>query len=162
MAGRPLIHPSELESDFAVNQSLKALLYGDDECPTRSTRARGWSKDTDSEELGRVATMTPFEWLRELEEIDDMISEEITVNPTPLPTANLLEKIDDMTDKLSTWFSNPLPRFHARKLRHSFDEMAEIGSLLRSGVINAGEAQQRFNTVMSEVSEIVDYSNFEV
>lgn len=153
--GNPLIRGTQITDRESVVEALKALLYGGDEDSARSTRALGWS----TKEYEPEVEMIP--WYEELQEIDAVISESIeNAKLTPLPTASLLEKIDDMTEKLGTWFAAPAPIYQKRQLRHAFDEMAEVASLLRAGKINAGVAGQRYSDIMAEVEEVVDFTHF--
>jgi hypothetical protein len=172
LKGRALIHPEEIDDDEAFAESLRALMFGGDEDEERSTQSRSnWNYHPPPSytspftnlnfQAGGTTRMSTFEWIRDLDDLDNIISEEVAVPPTPLPTSNILEKIDDMTDKLGSWFSVAMPHYHKRLFRYAFDEMAEIGSMLRTGQINASEAEQRFDTVMAGVGELVEFSRYE-
>jgi len=98
-------------------------------------------------------------WYEELSDIDGVISENVEVNPTILPTGSLLEKIDGVVEKLSSCYALAVPVFQKRALHLHYDEMAEMAGDLRAGKINAAEVGARFTTVMRDVNEIVNFSN---
>jgi hypothetical protein len=171
LKGRPLIDPNDIDDPESFNEALRALMLGGDEDEERSTKSgSNWSyhppaphssPSMNSSLVGGIARMSHFEWISDLDELDRVISEEVAAPPTPLPTSGILERIEDMTDKLGSWFSVAMPHYHKRLFRYAFDEMAEIGSLLRTGQINASEAEQRYDTVMAGVGELVDFSRYE-
>lgn len=151
---KPLIRTAQITDPEATAAALNALLYGGDE-PRRDTKAQGWSKlhygeGKDSQKM----------WYEELTTIDKAISENVEVDPTALPTGGLVEKLDAATEKLSTWYAAAVPFYHKRLLHIHYDELAEISGDLRGGKINAAEAQSRFDNIMADVSEIVDFSKF--
>jgi len=151
--GRPFTRATQVNDPEFRDASLKALINGGDEDPTRDLRSRGWGSRYAGE--GEEAVKM---WYEELSEIDRVISEAEELPPVALPTPNLLEKMDDMAFKLESWYAAPLPVYQKRLMHHAFDEIVETSGMLKGGKINAVEAQRRFDTVMNEVSELVDFS----
>ena len=151
---KPLVRAAQISDPEARASALDMLLYADDE-PKRDTRARGWNKLHYREGKDSMKM-----WYEELTDIDQMISENVLVDPTPLPTGGLVEKIDATAEKLSTWYAAAVPFYHKRLLHIHYDELAEIAGDLRGGKVNAAEAQSRFDNIMADVSEIVDFSKF--
>jgi len=151
--GFPMTRPSQVDDPEFREEAMKALLRGGDENPNRDLRARGWGSRATGE--GEEALKM---WYEELSDIDAMISEAEEIMPTLLPTGDLLEKMDDMAFKLESWYATPLPFYQKRLMHHAFDEVVETSGMLKGGKINALEAQRRFDTVMAEVGEIVDFS----
>lgn len=154
MDKKPLVRASQITDAEAVKLALNRLLYGDDEEP-RDTKAHGWNKLHYDEGRDNMKM-----WYEELQDIDKVISEAEEVNPTVLPTGGLVEKLDSAAEKLSTWYAAAVPVYHKRLLHIRYDELAELAGDLRSGKINSAEAQARFDDVMADVSEIVDFSKF--
>jgi len=152
--GRPLSNPSQITRSEAVARALDALLYGDDE-PERDTTAQGWNRLHYEE--GRDAMKM---WYEDLQDIDAVISENVEVPLSQLPTSNLVEKISSAVEAVSTWYAAPVPVFQKRLLHIHFNELAEVEGDLRSGKINAAEAEARFNVIMSDLSEIENFSKF--
>jgi len=151
--GHAMTRATQISDPDFREESLKALLHGGDEDPDRDKRARGWGSRATGE--GEEALKM---WYEELYEIDAVISEAEEIMPTPLPTSNLIEKMDDMAYKLESWYAAPMPFYQKRLMHHAFDEVAETSGMLKGGKINVLEAQRRFDTVMSEVGELVDFS----
>lgn len=150
-----LTRPEQITAEDAVARAVDFLLHSGME-PRRDTTAKGWNR-LHYNEGSESMTM----WYEDIEEIDKLISENVEVNPTVnLPTGSLVEKIEAAAEKLSTWYAAPVPVYHKRLLHIRFDELAELAGDLRSGKINAGEAQVRYNDVMADVAEIVDFSKF--
>lgn len=154
--GRTLTRAAQITSDEAVRRAVEYLLYPGDE-PRRDTTAQGWNKLHYGE--GRDAMKM---WYEDVEDIDQLISENVEVNPSKLPTGSLLEKLDAATEALSTWYAAAVPVFHKRLLHIRYDELAEVSGDLRSGKINAAEAQARFDDIMADVQEIADFSNYDL
>jgi hypothetical protein len=98
-------------------------------------------------------------WYEELADIDALISENVEVNPSVLPTGSLLSQIDEVVERLSTCYALAVPVYQKRALHIHYDALAEVAGSLRGGKINAAEAQARFSNIMAEVNEIVDFSN---
>jgi hypothetical protein len=98
-------------------------------------------------------------WYEELAEIDKAISEDVGANPSVLPTGALLERLDAVADKLSSCYAIAVPVYQKRALHIHYDEVSEVAGDLRAGKINAAEAEARFEAVMRDVNEIVDFSN---
>lgn len=152
---RPLDKPTDIARASAVSRALDALLYSGEEDEKRDTRAYGWNKQHYEE--GRDAMKM---WYEELSEIDAVISENVEVPLSPLPTQNLLERISSAVESVSTWYAAPVPVYQKRLLHIHYDELAEVEGDLRSGKINAAEAEARFNTIMADLSEIENFSKF--
>jgi hypothetical protein len=152
--GTPLTRPDQIVDAEAVALAVDALLYGTDE-PRRDTTAQGWSKLHYDE--GRDAMKM---WYEELADYDKMISENVEVPLTPLPTAGLLAKVEESADRLSTWYAAAVPVFQKRMLHIHYDELAEIAGDLRGGKINAAEADARYQAIMADVAEIEGFSKF--
>lgn len=152
---RPLVRSAQIEDKEAVAAALDMLLHGGDEPANRDTKAHGWTNLHYDE--GRDAMKM---WYEELQDIDKIISEAEEVNPTVLPTGGLVEKLDTAVEKLSSWYAAAVPVYHKRLLHIHYDELAEVAGDLRGGKINAAEAQARFDDIMADVSEIVDFSKF--
>lgn len=151
---KPLVRTSQITDSEATASALDALLHGGDE-PKRDTRARGWNKLHYREGKDSMKM-----WYEELNDIDQMISENVEVDPTALPTGSLVEKIDAAAEKLSTWYAAAVPFYHKRLLHIHMDELTEIAGDLRGGKINAAEASSRFDNIMADVAEIADFSRF--
>lgn len=151
---RPLTKPTDIVRSSAVSKALQALLYGGDE-EWRDTTARGWNKQHYEE--GRDAMKM---WYEELSEIDAVISENVEVPLSPLPTQNLLERISSAVEAVNTWYAAPVPVYQRRMLHIHYNELAEVEGDLRSGKINAAEAEARFNIIMTELAEIENFSKF--
>ena len=98
-------------------------------------------------------------WYEDLQDIDAVISENVEVNPTALPTGDLLTRIDAAVEALNSCYALAVPVWHKRMLHIHYNELAEVAGDLRAGKINAAEGEARFATTMAEVSEIVDISN---
>ena len=155
LTSKVLTRSSQITSEEAVRQAVDFLLYSGEE-PRRDTTAQGWNKLHFGE--GRDSRKM---WYEDIEDIDQLISENVEVNPTKnLPTGSLIEKLDAATEAVSTWYAAPVPVYHKRLLHIRYDELAEVAGDLRGGKINAGEAQARYDDIMADVAEIVDFSNF--
>jgi hypothetical protein len=151
--GEPLARASQIVDDDAIQAAVASLLRGGDEV-ARDTRARGWN----NHHYGEGADAMKM-WYEELSDIDEVISENVEVNPTKLPTGSLLEKLDSAVERLSSCYTLAVPNFQKRALHLHYDELSEVAGDLRAGKINAAEAGARFAQVMADVNEIVDFSN---
>jgi hypothetical protein len=154
MPGKPLTRAAQITNETAVAQAVDALIYGRDE-PRRDTTAKGWNTSHYGEGVDAMKM-----WYEELQDIDMVISEAEEVNPTILPTGSLVERIEAAAEKMSTWYAAAVPVYQKRLLHIRFDELAEVAGDLRGGKINAAEAEARFDSIMAEVEEIVDFSRF--
>lgn len=152
---KPLDRPDQITNPTSVAEALRSLLRGRDE--NRDTRAKGWDKAQDGEE---IMSQNHRMWYEELEDIDAMISEAEELPLTPLPTGELAAQLEEATHRLSTWYAAPMPIFQKRKLHIHYDELAEVAGDLRTGKINAAEAGARFQDIMADVSEIEGFSKF--
>lgn len=154
MPGKPLQRASQITREDSVAMAVDALLHGGDEDPERSTEAQGFNTLHYGE--GDDAMKM---WYEELQDIDKVISENVEVNPTQLPTGDLLERIDAAVEALNSCYTLAVPVWHKRMLHIHYNELAEVSGDLRAGKINSAEGEARFATTMAEVSEIVDLSN---
>ena len=154
--GSPLTHGSQIGSSSAIARALDALLHGRDELP-RDTKAQGWNKYHYGE--GEDAMKM---WFEELSDIDAVISENVEVPMTPLPTSSLVETIRAAVENLSTWYAAPVPVYQKRALHIHYDELAEVEGDLRTGKINPAEAAARYDAIMADLSQIEAFSNFMV
>jgi len=145
---------SQIVRGSAVQKALDALMYGEDE-PRRDTKAKGW-KTGRYGEGEEVMTM----WYEELADIDKLISENVEVPITALPTGDLVERIGAAVESVSTWYAAPVPVFQKRMLHIHYQELAEIEGDLRGGKINVAEAEARFDTIMADLAQIESFSNF--
>lgn len=102
-----------------------------------------------------------MEWYEDLQEIDEQISEELGLTPTILPTGSLVEKIAEAAEQLGSWYAVSLPPYQKRLMHTAYDEMVGVGTDLKTGKINVAEAQSKFDTIMAEVNEIVDFSKYQ-
>lgn len=151
--GKPLTRSSQIIDSGAVARALDALLHGGDEPADRDTRAKGWDEGVDNMEQKKM-------WYEELADIDRMISEAEEVPLTALPTGSLVTQVEESAQRLSTWYAAAVPVFQKRMLHIHYDELSEVAGDLRSGKINAAEAQARYHTIMADVSEIEGFSKF--
>jgi len=151
--GKPLTRSSQIIDSGAVARALDALLHGGDEPADRDTRAKGWDEGVDNMEQKKM-------WYEELADIDRMISEAEEVPLTALPTGSLVTQVEESAQRLSTWYAAAVPVFQKRMLHIHYDELSEVAGDLRSGKINAAEAQARYQTIMADVSEIEGFSKF--
>lgn len=151
LTGRPLRRTSQITDFEARASALRLLLNGGDE-PERSTRARGWRYESEDR---------PMEWFEDLQELDAQLSEEMGMAHTILPTGTLVEKIGDAVEQLGSWYAVSLPPYQKRLMHHAYDEMVGVGQDLKTGKINVAEASTRFDTIMAEVNEIVDFSKYQ-
>jgi hypothetical protein len=151
--GTPLTRASQIIDPEAVQKALDALLHGGDEPADRDTRAKGWNEGVYNMEAKKM-------WYEELSDIDAVISENVEVPLTTLPTGNLVNQIEEAVERLSTWYAAAVPVFQKRMLHIHYDELAEVAGDLRGGKINAAEAQARFHTIMADVAEIEGFSKF--
>jgi hypothetical protein len=147
---RPLRNASEITRGSIVAAAVDALLYGDDEAP-RDTKARGW----DEEGVNAMRN-----WFEDLADIDRVISENVEVSMTALPTAGLVERLEAAVENVSTWYAAPIPVFQKRLVHIHYNELAEIEGDLRGGKINPAEAEARFAIVMADLGQIESYSKF--
>jgi hypothetical protein len=150
----PLTNPSQITRSSAVARALDSLLHGRDELP-RDTTAQGWDKRHYEE--GRDAMKM---WYEDIVDIDAVISENVEVPMSPLPTPNLLERLEAAVNAVNTWYAAPVPVYQKRMLHIHYDELAEVEGDLRAGKINAAEAEARFNAIMADLSEIENFSKF--
>ena len=151
--GTPLRRAAQIVDSEAVEAAVDMLLRGGDEV-SRDTRAHGWN----TQHYGEGDDAMKM-WYEELSDIDQLISENVEVNPSVLPTGNLVSQIDEVVERLSTCYALAVPVYQKRALHIHYDELAEVAGDLRSGKINAAEAQARFDNIMADVNEIVDFSN---
>jgi len=80
-------------------------------------------------------------WYEELQDIDAVISENVEVNPTALPTGDLLERIDTAVEALNSCYALAVPVWQKRMLHLHYNELAEVAGDLRAGKINAAEGK---------------------
>lgn len=147
---RPLRNASEITRSSVVSSAVDALLHGDDETP-RDTKARGW----DQEGVNAMRN-----WFEELEDIDQVISENVEVPMSNLPTGSLVERLEQAVENVSSWYAAAIPVFQKRLVHIHYNELAEIEGDLRGGKINPAEAEARFGVVMADLSEIESFSKF--
>jgi len=152
MRGKPLERSSQITDKEAINQALEALVYGGDD-PKRDTKAKGYPTSYAQED--------DIMWFEELQDIDNMISEEVGENVSMLPSAGRVEQIGHLQDKLWTWFAAPIPRWERRILREAINELAGLGNVLREGKVPTMQAQEQFDTIYAEVSNILDWSKLQ-
>lgn len=154
LKGKPLSRETDITDPEAVASALRLLYFGGDEDDKRSTQVN-------ANRYVNMGGNMPGQWYEELAELDNDISEALELQPiVRLPTENVLEQIDAAVEALNSWYAAPVPVWQKRKLHYAFDEMAEVSSLLRAGKINVVEAKERFENVMAEAQEIVDFSKF--
>lgn len=151
--GRSLRNSSQINNSGAVSRALEFLLHSGED-GQRDTKAKGWDEEHPVE--GR----NTMQWFEELEEIDAVISENVEVPLSPLPTANLVERIGSAVEAVSTWYAAPVPVFQKRMLHIHYDELSEIEGDLRSGKVNAADAEARFGAIMDDLSQIENFSKF--